>query len=127
MGIERGKIEAVHAEIRRLVDIGDWNGWADLFAEDGTFVNSIHAEPICGREALRSVAVASWPRFENRVEWVAIDGNRLVYGWNERHEGMRADAPAYRGVSTFVFNDDGLIASHEGMFDTAAVAAATAP
>ncbi len=127
MGMDRGKIEAAYAGLRRLTDIGDWNGWADLFAEDGTFVNSIHAEPICGREALRSVAVASWPRFENRVEWVAIDGNRLVVGWNERHGGMRADAPAYRGIVTIVFNDDGLIASHEGIFDTAAVVAASAP
>ena len=126
MGIEHGKIEAAYAEIRRLTDIGDWNGWADLFAEDGTFVNSMLAEPICGRAALRSFA-ASWPKFENRAEWVAIDGNRLVLGWNERQEGMRSDAPAYRGFSTFVFNDDGLIASYEGMFDTAAVAAATAP
>jgi hypothetical protein len=40
---------------------------------------------------------------------------------------MRADAPAYRGISTFVFDDDGLVTSYEGMFDTAAVAAATAP
>jgi hypothetical protein len=57
----------------------------------------------------------------NRLEWVVVDGNRLVCAWNER---LRTDAPVYRGFSTFVFNDDGLIASYEGMFDTAAVAAA---
>jgi hypothetical protein len=62
----------------------------------------------------------------NRTEWAVIDGNRLVTGWNERQVGMRRDAPSYRGFSTFVFNDDGLIASYEGMFDTAAVAAALA-
>jgi hypothetical protein len=37
-----------------------------------------------------------------------------------------ADAPAYRGFSTLVFNDDGLIESYAGMLDTAAVAAAIA-
>jgi hypothetical protein len=37
---------------------------------------------------------------------------------------MREDAQAYRGFSTFVYDDDGLITSYEGMFDTAAVEAA---
>ena len=38
---------------------------------------------------------------------------------------MADDAPAYRGISTIVFDDDGLTASsYEGMFDTAAVSAA---
>ncbi len=125
--MNRGRIEAAYAEIRRLTDIGDWNGWADLFAEDGTFVNSQLEEPIRGREALRSF-FAAWPyKVVNHPEWVVVDGNRLVVAWNERHSEMRTDAPAYRGFSTFVFNDDGLIASYEGMFDTAAVAAATAP
>ncbi len=126
MGIDRAKIEAALAEIRRTGDDGDWSGWADLFAEDGTFINSMLQEPIRGRDALRSLT-ASWPEVVNRVEWMVIDGNRLVIGWNERQAGMRSDAPAYRGISTFVFNDDGLVASYEGMFDTAAVAAATAP
>jgi ketosteroid isomerase-like protein len=127
MGIERGKIEAAYAEIRRLTEMGDWSGWADLFAEDGTFINSALKEAICGREALRSF-FATWPsKVVNRPEWVVVDGNRLVVGWNERHNEMRSEAPAYRGFQTFVFNDDGLIASYEGMFDTAAVAAATAP
>lgn len=122
MGIERGKIEAVHSELRRLVEICDWNGWADLFAEDATFINSMLEEPICGREAIRSFASNFPSTLVNRLEWVVVDGNRLVFAWNER---QRADAPAYRGFSTFVFNDDGLIASYEGMFDPAAVAAAT--
>jgi hypothetical protein len=126
MGIERGKIEAVYAEFRRIVDSGDWSEYADFFAEDGTFINAALEEPVRGREALRSMALA-WPKVVNRPEWLVIEGSRLVVGWNERQAGMRADAPAYRGISTFVFNDDGLVTSYEGMFDTAAVAAATAP
>jgi hypothetical protein len=121
MGMDRGKIEAAYREIRRLTDSCDWNGWADLFAEDGTFINSTLEEPIRGRAALRSFA-ADWPStIVNRAEWVVVDGNRLVVAWNER---QRDDAPAYRGFSTFVFNDDGLVESYEGMFDTAAVVAA---
>ena len=39
------------------------------------------------------------------------------------------DAVAYRGISTYVFNDDGQtsFASYEGMFDPAAQAAAIEP
>jgi hypothetical protein len=126
MGIDRERIEAAHAEFRRVADSGDWSGFADLFAEDGSFVNSMLKEPIRGREAVRRFA-SGFPKVVNRPEWVVIDGNRLVLGWNERQESMRADAPAYRGFSTFVFNDDGLVASYEGMFDTAAVQAALKP
>ncbi len=68
----------------------------------------------------RTCSLGTQPQL--RMPWVVIDGNRLAVGWNERQEGMADDAPAYRGISTFVFDDDGLIASYEGMFDTAAVA-----
>jgi hypothetical protein len=126
MGIERAQIEATFTKIREVNDGGDYNKFVDLFAEDGTFINSALPAPVQGREALRRL-VAQWPKVENRPEWWAIDGNRLVFGWNERQEGMRADAPAYRGISTYVFDDNGLVRSYEGTFDTAALAAATAP
>jgi hypothetical protein len=120
MGIERRKIESAYGEMRRVTDACDWNRFADLFAEDATFVTSQLPEPICGRENIRTF-FGAWPStIVNHVEWVVIDGNRLVLGWNER---LCADAPAYRGFSTLVFNDDGLIESYEGMLDTVAVAA----
>jgi len=125
MGIERTKIEGVADGIRVIHDSGDWSGYADFFAEEVTYTNSALPEPIHGRETLRSYT-AYWPKVVNRIEWTAIDGNRLVVGWNERQEAMRADATAYRGISTYVFNDDGLIVSYEGMFDPAALAAASA-
>lgn len=121
MGIERGKIETAYREMRRVTDACDWNGFADLFAEDATFLTSQFPEPIRGREGIRTF-FAAWPStIVNHAEWVVIDGSRLVLGWNER---LWADAPVYRGFSTLVFNDDGLIESYEGLLDTAAVAAA---
>lgn len=83
MGIDRARVEAAHAKFREIADCGDWSGFADLFAEDGTFVNSLLPEPIRGREALRSFA-SHWPVVVNRAEWIVIDGNRLAVGWNER-------------------------------------------
>ena len=125
MGIDRAKIEAAYAKLRRVSESGDASGFVDLFAEDCSFINSMLDEPVRGRGALRSLT-ADWPRFVNRHEWVAIDGNRLVVGWNERQGGQRAESPAYRGISTWVFDDDGLVVSYEGFFDPAEVAAATA-
>jgi hypothetical protein len=37
---------------------------------------------------------------------------------------MGESAPRYRGISTLVFDEDGLIRECEGMFDTASVVAA---
>ena len=109
-----------------MYDSGDYTGFETLFAEDATFVVAGFPKAIQGREAIRALS-AGWPapalELEHREEWVVIDGNRLVFGWNERLGG----APPYRGISTFLFNEDGLITSYEGMFDTAAMAAATAP
>jgi uncharacterized protein (TIGR02246 family) len=126
MGTDRAKIEASFAESRRIVESGDWSGFAELFAENGTFVNPVLAEPLRGREAIRKMA-ESWPKVVNVSEWVVIDGDRLVVGWNERQQSVPADRAPYRGISTFVFDDDGLVTSYEGMFDTAAVKAHVAP
>ncbi len=125
MQIDRSKIEAVYTQIRQIIDSNDWAAFAELFAEDGTFVNSM-TKPVRGREALR-LSVTNIPTVINRVEWKAIDGKRLVMAWNERRESMPDDRAPYRGISTFVFDDDGRIKSYEGMFDPAALAAAIAP
>ena len=121
MGIDRARIEEAHRNIQRATEQADWSAWADLFSEDTTFVNSMLEEPLRGREALRSFA-AHWPStLINAPEWTTIDGNQLAVGWNER---QHPDAAAYRGISTFVFDDDGLVESYEGMFNTAKVVAA---
>ena len=60
------------------------------------------------------------------IDRARIEGNRLAVGWNQRQQSMPADRPPYRGISSFVFDDDGLVKSYEGIFDTAAVVAALA-
>lgn len=123
MAIDRKQLEYVYAEIRRVTDTCDWKGWPDLFAEGGTFVNSSMEEPLRGKEALRSLAAEFPATLVNHAEWVALDGNRIVMGWNEC---KAPGGPVYRGVSIFVIDDDGLVASYEGVFDPAVVAAAWA-
>ena len=97
-------------------DVGDVNGIVELFAPNCTFMMPILSEPIRGRDALRE-HVKGWPTAVTNTEWVAIDGNRLVCGWNWRGEQWPDDLPVLRGVSMFIFDDDGLIQDYEDFFD----------
>jgi CRISPR-associated Cas5-like protein len=123
VAVTRVHVEAVRGLLQKHMESGDLAAWTALFSDDCEFRNSAMSEPVVGRTALRALA-ESWPRIDNQHERYAIDGNRLVVGWNERQESMRESAPRYRGISTFVFDESWLIGSYEGMFDTAAVFAA---
>ena len=105
-----------HTVIARQ-DVGDVDGIVELFAEDCTFMMPVLAEPIRGREPLRE-HVKGWPKAITATEWVAIEGNRLVCAWNWRGAtDWPDDIPLLRGVSTFIFDDDGLIQDYEDFFD----------
>jgi len=97
-------------------DVGDVNGIVELFAPDCTFMMPILSEPIRGRDALRE-HVQEWPTALTTTEWIAIDGHRLVCAWSWRGAGWPEGLPLLRGVSMFVFNDDGLIQDYEDFFD----------
>lgn len=97
-------------------DEGDVGGIVELFAEDITFAMPVLEEPIRGREQLREWA-ATWPKAVTNVEWAVVEGRRLACAWNWRGEGFPDDLPLLRGVSTFVFDDDGLICDYEDWFD----------
>lgn len=109
-------IEIAEIVIARQDD-GDPDGVARYFAEGCTFMMPILAEPLQGRDALREHA-KGWPTSTTGIEWVAIDGPRLTCCWNWQGDGEEwAATRPLRGVSTFVFDDDGLIATYEDWFD----------
>jgi hypothetical protein len=107
-------------------DDGDVGGIVELFAEDCSFMMPIHARPLQGRDELRP-HVETWPKATTATEWVNIDGDRLVCGWNWRGEGWPENTPLLRGVSIFVFNQDGLIQDYEDFFDPDWITRHTAP
>jgi nuclear transport factor 2 (NTF2) superfamily protein len=123
VAVTREDIEGILGMLQEHMASGDMAAWTALFSGDCEFRNSAMTEPVIGRTALLALA-ESWPRVDNQQEWHAIDGNRLVVGWNERQESTKESARRYRGFSTFVFDESGLISNYEGMFDTAAVFAA---
>ena len=123
MALDRSEIVAVLEAFHERLAHGDTDAWDELFSEDCQFRTSFTPEPIIGRNQLRAFA-ASWPKIFNQHEWYAIDGNRLVLGWNERQASMKQSTPPYRGISTLLLDGSGLIHEYEGVFDTVAVAAA---
>ena len=77
--------DEVEAEFLKYVERGttnDWSAWADLHTVDGTWVEH-HLGTFTGREAIRTAittVMAQAPReMFFPVEWVVIDGTRVVY------------------------------------------------
>lgn len=123
MALSREKIAAVAEAFHDRLAIGDTDSWLELFCEDCRFRTSFTPQAVVGRSELRAL-IASWPKVLNQEEWRVVEGNRLVLGWNERLPSMKESTPSYRGISTLLLNDDGLILEYEGVFDTAAVVSA---
>lgn len=123
MTVGRDRIMTAAQAFHDRLANGDTDSWLELFAESFRFKTSFTPEPIHERDQLRDL-VASWPKVQNREEWSVVEGNRLVLGWNERLPSMKESTPSYRGISTLVFDETGLIVEYEGVFDTTAVAAA---
>lgn len=97
-------------------DVGDVEAQLALYAPDCTFKMPTTPEAMRGLDELRK-SVAAWPKAVTQPEWFAVDGDRLVAAWNWRGQGWPEDLPLLRGVSIFVFNEDGLIQDYEDFFD----------
>jgi hypothetical protein len=100
MTIERNKVEAAFASVHEHGNNGDWNAFVDHFSADCSFFIPVLEAPIRGLENLRTFS-AGFPNVSNRVEWVAIDGNRIVCAWNTHHDTMNPMG-SNRGISGYV-------------------------
>ncbi len=121
---DRETIDAAVAQIDEYWSVGDMQSWVGMFAEDASFVNSAMTKPVVGRDAIGKLA-SQWPEVENIREWRVIEGNRMAIGWRERARKKDGQMGGwYRGMSTFVFDSNGLIKTYEGMFNMQAIRAA---
>lgn len=81
MTFAREEVVAAYEAFVAAGDAGDWDTWADLHSEDGLWVEHNYGV-IEGREAIRSKIkelMAAVPMMTFPVEWVVIDGDRVVY------------------------------------------------
>jgi hypothetical protein len=103
-----------------LQDADDWDGFGKTFTEDAVY-HEHHYGIFRGRKAILEwlVPVMEYCKgWTYPVEWVAIDGNRVVHKWMNRLPGKRADgsyfefagmtAMEYAGGGRFSFQEDHL-------------------
>lgn len=123
----RHTIDATVTKIEEYWSADDMQSWASLFSDDAIFVNSWLSEPVIGRASIKQMA-SQWPKLENVSEWRVIEGDRMVVGWRERAYLKSGKWGGwYRGMSTFVFDQNGHIKAYEGVFNVEAVKAAATP
>ena len=115
MAISRESITSIYEKLWRCINSADWEEWLEYFAHDCTFTNSAMNDVIEGKNRLRELA-KSFPRVVNTPEWYAIDGQRLIVSWKERPPHA-AENLAYRGVSSFCFDNEGKILDYVGTFN----------
>ena len=120
--MDRETVESLFEGYWSLLNEADWIGLLEYFSEDCSFTNSAMDTVVSGKDQLKKVA-ESWPPVENIPDWHAIDGRRLVVSWKERPLGQDEATP-YRGVSSFLLDDQGKIKDYAGTFNMQEVIAA---
>jgi ketosteroid isomerase-like protein len=116
---------ALYARHRALHERGDWVGLADLFTEDGSYLDSVYGWSH-GREDIRAFLRRSMTGLE---EWtfpihaVAFDTAHgvILNHWVNRLPGTRPDGSHYEvpGASVITWSDGGLVSRQMDLFDTA--------
>lgn len=99
----RDEILAAHAQRMKYQDADDWKGFGECFTEDAVYVEH-HEGTFRGREAILAWLVPIMKQCEGwtfPIEWVAVDGNRMVYKWWNRLPGQKKDGSFYEfsGIS----------------------------
>ena len=120
----RAEVETAYREFVAAGDAGDWDRWADLHTVDGEW-HECNYGVIVGREAIRAkitevmapVAMMQFP-----VEWVAIDGNRVVYyPWQVFPDPAGGDAVYRFGCVTMLeYAGDGQFSRQDDVYNPAA-------
>lgn len=123
MTLSRQDTAAAHARHRAKHDARAWTDLADLFVERGTYHEPFFGE-IQGREAIREFLRRSMDGLDDwefPLQWTVVDEGRVVTQWFNRLPNRRRDGSPFQftGISTFTYDDEGMILSQEDMYDRA--------
>lgn len=118
---ERSEVEDAYQRFVAAGETGDWNAWADLHSEDGTWVEH-HLGTFVGREAIRRAIVDVMkpvPMMSFPIEWHIIEGNRVVYyPWQVFPDPTGGDALYRFGCVTIIdYAGDGLWSRQEDIYN----------
>ncbi len=82
MNFDPGEVREAYDNFVLVGESGDWSAWADLHTVDGVWLEH-HLGRFEGREAIRKgivdVMAMAPTSMTFPVEWVVVDGNRVVY------------------------------------------------
>ena len=117
----RSEVLSAYQDFVAAGDRGDWNAWADLHTEDGVW-HEHHYGRIKGREAIRSLitrVMKPVPMLRFPIEWVVIDGDRVVYyPWQVLPDPNEGDEVYRFGCVTILrYAGDGLFSYQEDLYN----------
>jgi len=102
-----------YIDVRGRIEAGElkWDALADFFTDDAAFVDPAWGR-VDGRENIKKFFIESMEGLEEWTfphEWEAVDGDRLVIGWQNRLPGKRPDGGYWQapGVSRMIYAGDG--------------------
>ena len=117
-----------YVSTRNQVEAGElpWQALADFFTEDATFIDPAWGR-IEGRPAIDAFLEESMAGLEGWTfprEFTAVEGNRLVSGWQNRLPGQRADGTHYQapGISFMTYAGSGKFSREEDLLNMVHVA-----
>lgn len=99
----RAEVESAFKEKVAIQERDDWQAFGDTFTDNAVYVEH-HEGTFRGRKAILDwllPVMAQCKGWTYPIDWVAIDGNRVIYHWQNRLPGRRADGSYYQfaGVS----------------------------
>ena len=124
MTFDRDEVTSAYENFVAVGESGDWNAWADLHTVDGVWVEH-HLGRFEGREAIRrgitDVMAQAPATMTFPVEWVVIDGDRVVYyPWQVLPDPSGGDGEFRFGcVTILTYAGDGQFSYQEDLYNPA--------
>jgi ketosteroid isomerase-like protein len=117
----REEIRAAWENRMALQDADDWHGFGMTFTQDAVYLEH-HEGNFRGRDAILDWLVPVMKQCEGwtyPVEWVAIDGDRVIHKWQNRLPGKRADGSHYEfaGITIMLYAGRGQFSFQEDIYN----------